>query len=490
MAREGKTKKSSYTRVEKNKNSIKKEIMEENDNKKYIVVALILALLLAIFAYWRVTKDNKESNDNKEKKNTIVEKNDKSDISDNKDNESKKNDSRVSVLETVAKETVKKVNTVKSSIKENNTSDDNTRNDEQVVNKYYAITFEVNGGENIEKQILKEDEKTSNVIPTRENWVFDGWYKDSNFEEPFIFGDVLTSDITIYAKWVKYLRFVSDNEIISENLKVSEGSVIPLLTRDDLPTQLEDNYEVSWRLNDINGAEVLPGTIFSSDLIETNDEYINLALYKLTKFELQFFLNENSIEPLVTKQVVENRKVSLEDVNSMPELENYEDIAWYYLDADGTKVNFSDGQLANVNITKLYLSDIYTVIYKEHDDDDYKVVGEQKVAKDSKIDEILTPSKKENKEFTGWFITDENGNLTDEKLTNETIIDRDLNVVGKYQEISNPSPLESEEKTALENPKPDEELIEEIKETKEPVTDNPEKIIGDEAEKELTIDEQ
>ena len=176
MAREDKTKKSSYTRVEKNKNSIKKEIMEENDNRKYVVVALILALLLAIFAYWRVTKDNKEANDNKEKKNTIVEKDDKSDISDNKDNESKKNDGRVSVLEPVTKETVKKVNAVKSSIKENDTSDDTTKNNEQVVNKYYAITFEVNGGENIAKQILKEDEKTSNVIPTRENWVFDGWY--------------------------------------------------------------------------------------------------------------------------------------------------------------------------------------------------------------------------------------------------------------------------------------------------------------------------
>ena len=64
-----------------------------------------------------------------------------------------------------------------------------------------------------------------------------------------------------------------------------------------------------------------------------------------------------------------------------------------------------------------------------------------------------------------------------------------MNVVGKYQEISTPSPLDSEEETALENPKPDEEPIEEIKETKEPVTNNPEKIIGDEAEKELTIDE-
>ena len=37
--------------------------------------------------------------------------------------------------------------------------------------------------------------------PTREGYVFDGWYLDENFETPYSFNTVVTDDITLYAKW-------------------------------------------------------------------------------------------------------------------------------------------------------------------------------------------------------------------------------------------------------------------------------------------------
>ena len=69
----------------------------------------------------------------------------------------------------------------------------------------YTVQFETNGGTNMEavtvlngKTLQKPDD------PIRENYIFVGWYKDSEYTQPFTFSaDIVTSDITIYARWVE-----------------------------------------------------------------------------------------------------------------------------------------------------------------------------------------------------------------------------------------------------------------------------------------------
>lgn len=64
------------------------------------------------------------------------------------------------------------------------------------------ITFDPQGGSVTDPQYVLSGKKTEEPLaPTRVGYQFDGWYTDQNCTEKFIFGGLLESDITLYAKW-------------------------------------------------------------------------------------------------------------------------------------------------------------------------------------------------------------------------------------------------------------------------------------------------
>ena len=70
------------------------------------------------------------------------------------------------------------------------------------VEKTYSVTFNTNGGSEVEKQTINEGEVVNEPEkPTKEGFSFDGWYTDEDLTEKFDFVTVITSDITLYAGW-------------------------------------------------------------------------------------------------------------------------------------------------------------------------------------------------------------------------------------------------------------------------------------------------
>ena len=69
---------------------------------------------------------------------------------------------------------------------------------------YYYITFDTNGGEEMEKLMKLEqtDIDMDEYIPEKEGYVFVGWYRDADLEER-VEDLKLTRDMTLYAKWEK-----------------------------------------------------------------------------------------------------------------------------------------------------------------------------------------------------------------------------------------------------------------------------------------------
>ena len=68
----------------------------------------------------------------------------------------------------------------------------------------FEVVFEVNGGTSIDSQTIISGEKVvkPSTVPVKENYVFGGWYKDSNLTEEFDFeNEIVNTNITIYAKW-------------------------------------------------------------------------------------------------------------------------------------------------------------------------------------------------------------------------------------------------------------------------------------------------
>lgn len=411
--------------------------MQDNNNtssnKKTLFFALVCAIVLAVFAYTQVSM-NMANNKPKE-----LEEESKEEI----------NGEDLKALDYVREPIKVDGNHTKVITAEKKEKKEVEKSNDLKVSAHYTLSFDTNGGEEIEKQVLSNNEVTTTVIPVRESWVFDGWFIDSDLTEPFIFGGVLKEDTTIYAKWVKYIKFVDESDCI-KTITVGDGEYIPLPTDDELIDMALEDFIVSWYYIKDDTNIFITNNTKLSDLGDSGDTVI-LHLQKTEAFYLSFYLDEFS-DFLYREKVVNDQVISFDDVNksileSNPEID-LENMGWYYYDGEGNKCNFSKGKRITQDVTKLYLSDTYKIIYTLEDEEKENglvQIDEQNVVRQSKIDNVLDPLEKENKEFEGWFIID-NDILTDSKLEDGMVINRDMTVVGKWRTSSTESNEEMVEK--------------------------------------------
>lgn len=411
--------------------------MQDNNNtssnKKTLFFALVCAIVLAVFAYTQVSM-NMANNKPKE-----LEEESKEEI----------NGEDLKALDYVREPIKVDDNHTKVITAEKKEKKEVEKSNDLKMSAHYTLSFNTNGGEEIEKQVLSNNEVTTTVIPVRESWVFDGWFIDSDLTEPFIFGGTLKADTTIYAKWVKYIKFVDESDCI-KTITVGDGEYIPLPTDDELIDMALEDFIVSWYYIKDDTNIFITNNTKLSDLGDSGDTVI-LHLQKTEAFYLSFYLDEFS-DFLYREKVVNDQIISFDDVNksileSNPEID-LENMGWYYYDGEGNKCNFSKGKRITQDVTKLYLSDTYKIIYTLEDEEKENglvQIDEQNVVRQSKIDNVLDPLEKENKEFEGWFIID-NDILTDSKLEDGMVINRDMTIVGKWKTSSTESNEEMVEK--------------------------------------------
>lgn len=411
--------------------------MQDNNNtssnKKTLFFALVCAIVLAVFAYTQVSM-NMANNKPKE-----LEEESKEEI----------NGEDLKALDYVREPIKVDDNYTKVITAEKKEKKEVEKSNDLKMSAHYTLSFDTNGGEEIDEQVLSNNEVTTTVIPVRESWVFDGWFIDSDLTEPFIFGGVLKEDTTIYAKWVKYIKFVDESDCI-KTITVGDGEYIPLPTDDELIDMALEDFIVSWYyIKDATNIFITNNTKLS-DLGDSGDTVI-LHLQKTEAFYLSFYLDEFS-DFLYREKVINDQVISFDDVDeklkeSNPEID-LTTVGWYYYDIDGNKCNFSKGKRITQDVTKLYLSDTYKIIYTLEDEEKENglvQIDEQNVVRQSKIDNVLDPLEKDNKEFEGWFIID-NDILTDSKLEDGMVINRDMTVVGKWKSSSTESNEEMVEK--------------------------------------------
>ena len=411
--------------------------MQDNNNtssnKKTLFFALVCAIVLAFFAYTQVSM-NMANNKPKE-----LEEESKEEI----------NGEDLKALDYVREPIKVDDNHTKVITAEKKEKKEVEKSNDLKMSAHYTLSFDTNGGEEIDEQILSNNEVTTTVIPVRESWVFDGWFIDSDLTEPFIFGGTLKADTTIYAKWVKYIKFVDESDCI-KTITVGDGEYIPLPTDDELIDMALEDFIVSWYYIKDDTNIFITNNTKLSDLGDSGDTVI-LHLQKTEAFYLSFYLDEFS-DFLYREKVVNDQIISFDDVNksileSNPEID-LENMGWYYYDGEGNKCNFSKGKRITQDVTKLYLSDTYKIIYTLEDEEKENglvQIDEQNVVRQSKIDNVLDPLEKENKEFEGWFIID-NDILTDSKLEDGMVINRDMTIVGKWKTSSTESDEEMVEK--------------------------------------------
>ena len=96
----------------------------------------------------------------------------------------------------------------------------------------YTVTFETNDGSAVESgKVINGQSVAKPADPTKDGFVFIGWYEDSTFKTPYVFAKPVTSDMTLYARFVKSptnpaeftVKFVVDgNEAYNTELPTPE----------------------------------------------------------------------------------------------------------------------------------------------------------------------------------------------------------------------------------------------------------------------------
>ena len=70
----------------------------------------------------------------------------------------------------------------------------------------YTVTFNTNGGSAVDSQTVNYNSTaTTPTAPTKEGYVFAGWYTDTECTVEYNFSGVVTENITLYAKWIEVI---------------------------------------------------------------------------------------------------------------------------------------------------------------------------------------------------------------------------------------------------------------------------------------------
>ena len=68
----------------------------------------------------------------------------------------------------------------------------------------HTVTFNTGEGSAVDPQVVADGAKaTKPADPTRDGYVFAGWYADADLKSPYDFSASVSEDLTLYAKWVK-----------------------------------------------------------------------------------------------------------------------------------------------------------------------------------------------------------------------------------------------------------------------------------------------
>lgn len=143
----------------------------------------------------------------------------------------------------------------------------------------YTITFDTNGGSNVENQIVEEGKfVTKPVDPIKDGYNFSGWYVSNEFIDSNIYSFVkkVNQNITLYAKWnplVYQIKYDTDGGEFTDYVPTSFETDEFI----SLPTPKKEGYRFVGWMED----EAFVETI-------TNKNYNLKAVWEKTVFEVKF----------------------------------------------------------------------------------------------------------------------------------------------------------------------------------------------------------
>ncbi len=141
----------------------------------------------------------------------------------------------------------------------------------------YTVSFNVDGGSAVESQtVINGKSATKPADPTRDGYIFVGWYADADFKTPYAFGAApVTADTTVFARWSLETQSGKEYTVnLNANYEGAEAleSVATVGGKlFDLPVLTRDGYTFAgWWFSTENNGEALSYKYEDGMLLDAN----------------------------------------------------------------------------------------------------------------------------------------------------------------------------------------------------------------------------
>jgi uncharacterized repeat protein (TIGR02543 family) len=136
------------------------------------------------------------------------------------------------------------------------------------IEQFHTVRLDAKSGtlDDYDKQIIIGDKIGELPTPTREGYDFDGWYNDENYTSEVDENEIITSDKTVYAKWIARhytLTFNSNGGSEVADMDIVYDQPIGILPED--PTK-QDNTFVGWFTSGRDGQQLTSDYICKGDI--------------------------------------------------------------------------------------------------------------------------------------------------------------------------------------------------------------------------------
>ena len=278
----------------------------------------------------------------------------------------------------------------------------------------YTVTFNSNGGSNVANQIVEYNTvATEPTVPTKEHYVFKGWYEDNAFNTEWVFDtDLVTENITLYAKWEKEVYTVSfesngGSVVEKQNIAYQDKVVEPIA-----PTKAHYVFN-GWFIDNTLNTE----WVFDTDLV-TED----ITLYAKWEKEVYTISFESNGGSAVASQNITYQDKVTEP--TAPTKAKAAFVGWYSDNTLTTPYDFDTKVESAITLYAKWIN-TYEVTF---DVDGGSAVETQTVRENEKVKEPTAPTKA-TFYFVGWY--------TDNALTIEydfeTAVTSDFTLYAKWE---------------------------------------------------------
>lgn len=290
------------------------------------------------------------------------------------------------------------------------------------VYKVATVTFNANGGSEVESIVAWDGSIAKPTNPTREGYRFDGWYKEEalttevNFET-----DTFEADATLYAKWTKVYTVTFNSQGGSEVTAqtVAEGGKV---TKPEDPTFTGYTFG-GWYID----AGCTDGKEFD---FENDTVTANATLYAnwtVTKYTVAFDTQGGS--EIASAEVEHGGKVKKPATD--PTKTNQAFAGWYADAECNTLFDFETETITEENVT-IYAKwvDLVTITF---DSKGGSTVTAMTVGSGLKITEPTRPTQA-GKAFLGWYLTDPETDTAAVKFNFANGTETDITLYAKWED--------------------------------------------------------